>query len=137
MRTSLVAPGGDPPSIGNGIVCSEGLVVNDGQLLGQIAHSEQEPPPSTGGWKLASSHEPTEMVLVVARALGGALQGDELVVLGPRDSLEISEHLVAKLRSVYMSAEPGEFVAAHAPPRDETLACHVAPSSLDAVAIPE
>lgn len=95
MRTSLVAPGGDPPSIGNGIVCSEGLGVNDVQLLGQICHSEREPPTATGRQQLASSHEPAEVVLVVARALGGALQGDELVVLGRGDGLEIGEHLVA------------------------------------------
>jgi len=124
MRTSLVAPGGDPPSIGNGIVCSEGLRVNDRQLLGQIRNSEQESPTATRRWQLAAAHEPTEVVLVVAGALGCALQSDELVVFGSDDRLEIGEYLVAQLSPVDLGAESGQLVVARAPARDETLPCH-------------
>src|SRR2546430_12084486 len=90
----LVWPGGDPPSIGTGIVRPDGLDVNQDRLLGQISDAEQEAPTAADEAQLPLSHEPSEVILVVAGDLCGNVQRDPLIVLSRRDRLELGEHLV-------------------------------------------
>ncbi len=62
MRTSIVTPGGDPPSIGDGIVRLEGLLVNDGQLPRQIHSTEKQAPAIAARRELPRSMQAPKMI---------------------------------------------------------------------------
>ena len=95
MRTSFVAPGGDPPSIGNWIVRPQRLDVNYSWLPGKISEPEQQPAPAARNRQLPLPHQTPEVILVVTGPLGRTLESDELVVLRRSNGVEVSEDLLA------------------------------------------
>jgi len=64
------------------------------------------------------------MIGGVSRTGGLLLKAQEGLVFARQHGLYVGEDLVAELGTVYVSAESGQFIAARAPARDETLACH-------------
>ena len=124
MRTSIVTPGGDPPSIGNGIVRPDGPGVNDGGLSREVAGAEEQPPAAAAGRQRASPHQAWEVVLGVAGAIAGLIEGEHLVILGGNDSVEVGEHLAAQLGAVHVGAESAKLGLAGPPADDELLASH-------------
>jgi len=110
-----------------GIVRPEGPEVNDIGFLGQVSGAEEQAPTVAAGWQFAQSVQATEMVRGVTGARCGVMQAEERLVLVGGHRLEVSEHLVAQLGTVYLGAEARQLNPAPTPAGDEILAGHVWP----------
>ena len=64
------------------------------------------------------------MIAGVSGTGGCIVEAEKGLVFARKHSLYVGEHFVAELGTVHVSSKPGEFVAAPAPARHESLARH-------------